>query len=111
MVVTDRSIARPTLHCSSSEANVLGERQLQNRCALSLTLCSGAGLMPKVRTKKRPATQGVPLRREGRYRSFCKVKFISHSHIIMVAFRSNSNPFDLYYRDIPKCPSRRLIPV
>jgi hypothetical protein len=70
MVVTDRPTARPALRSSSSEANMLGEQQLQNRCALSLTSCSGAGLMPKVRTKKRPATQGVPLHREGRYTSY-----------------------------------------
>jgi hypothetical protein len=66
MVVTDRPTARLTLRSSSSEANVLGEQQLQNRCALSLTSCSGAGLTPKVRMKKCPTTQGVPPRREGR---------------------------------------------
>jgi hypothetical protein len=67
MVVTDRPTARLTLRSSSSEANVPGEQRLQNRCALSLTSCSGADLTPKVRTKKRPATQGVPLRRDRRY--------------------------------------------
>ena len=65
--MTDRPTARLTLRSSSSEADVLGEWQLQNLCALSLNSCSGAGLMPKVRTKKCPAIQGVPLRREGRY--------------------------------------------
>jgi hypothetical protein len=51
MAVTERPTACLTLR-SSPEANVLGEQQLQNRCALSLTSCSGAGLTPKVRMKK-----------------------------------------------------------
>jgi hypothetical protein len=67
MVVTSWPMAHLILRSFSTEANVLVEQQLENLSAFSLTLCSYAGLMPKVRTEKCPTTQGVPLRRDGRY--------------------------------------------
>jgi hypothetical protein len=67
MVGIDQSATHLTLCSSPSEANVLRELQLQNQCALGLTLCRGAGLRPKVRMKKRPVIQGVPLHGNGHY--------------------------------------------
>jgi hypothetical protein len=92
MVVIDQPPAHPTLYSSRSEANVLREQQLQNRRALSLNLCSDAGLTPKVRMKKRPVTQGVPVRGDRRsYLSMSKLSELSQSARLVNQARPKSS--------------------
>ena len=57
MPLTERSTAHPTLRSALSEASMLGEQQLQNRYALSLTLYSCGVRVAKVRMKKCLVTQ------------------------------------------------------
>jgi hypothetical protein len=58
----ERAAARLTTRFSASEANVLGEQQLQNRCALHFAVFESTRDNPRVRKRKRPVTPCVPTR-------------------------------------------------
>jgi hypothetical protein len=60
--LTERPTAWLTMRYPVSEANVLGEGELQNRCALHLFLFENTRNNPRVRKRKRPVTPCVPAR-------------------------------------------------
>ncbi|KAF1836478.1 hypothetical protein BDW02DRAFT_567069 [Decorospora gaudefroyi] len=60
--LTERATAQFTTRFSASETTVLGERELQNRCALHLSVFKSAGGTPRVWKRKRPVTPCVPAR-------------------------------------------------
>jgi hypothetical protein len=65
--LTERATVWPTTRFSASEANVLGERKLQNRCASRLSIFEDVAGNPSIRKKSCPVTPCVPARRDGRY--------------------------------------------
>jgi hypothetical protein len=60
--LTEQVAARLTTRFSASEANVLGEQELQNRRALHLSVFENTRDNPRVRKRKRPVTPCVPTR-------------------------------------------------
>jgi hypothetical protein len=70
MALTERAKARSTRRFSVSEADVLGERELQNRYALIMYLFKRAGNNLSVRKIKCPVTPCVPACLDRRYSAF-----------------------------------------
>jgi hypothetical protein len=62
-----RATAQLTTRFSASETNVLRERELQNRCALHLSVLENTRDNPRARKRKRPVTPCVPARLDRRY--------------------------------------------
>jgi hypothetical protein len=60
--LTEPATAYPTTRFLASETNVLGERELQNRCTWHSSVFKNARDNPRVRKRKRPVTPGVPAR-------------------------------------------------
>jgi hypothetical protein len=60
--LTERATAQLAPRFSALETNVLGERELQNRCVLHLFVPENTKENPRVRKRKCPVTPCVPAR-------------------------------------------------
>jgi hypothetical protein len=60
--LTERATAQSTTRFSAPETDVLEERELQNRCALHLSVFKNTRGNARVRKRMRPVTPCVPAR-------------------------------------------------
>jgi hypothetical protein len=62
--LTESATARSTTQFLPAEGDMLGEGEMQNRCAAWLSIFEDVAGNPGIRKKRRPVTPCVPARRD-----------------------------------------------